>query len=98
MKVHRMSNKQFAKFVSGLQGQAAKNPLHLAYKFTDKYDYECRQVATYVGIDWEVKRRLGSVGRFGIWAEHNQELKAWAVREGDKIYQYLDADLEKAVQ
>ena len=44
MKVHKMSNKQFAKFVSCLQEQAMKNPQHRAYKFTDKYDYECRHI------------------------------------------------------
>lgn len=98
MKVHKMSSKQFAKFVSGMQDQAAKNPVHLAYKSTDKYDYECRAVKSYAGIDWEIRRRLGGALWYSLWAMHNQEREAWTVYEGDKVYEYFDTDLERAVQ
>ena len=37
MKVHKMSNKQFAKFVSDLQKQAMKNPLRLSFGGTEQY-------------------------------------------------------------
>lgn len=98
MKVHKMSNKQFAKFVSGLQEQAMKNPFHISYKCTDKYDYECRRIISYVGIDWEIRRRLGGSLWYENWAMHNTGREAWTVYEGDKVYEYLDSDLEKAVQ
>ena len=97
MKVHKMSNKQFAKFVSGLQKQAMKNPSRLSFRFTDKYDYECRQVFS-VYIDWEIRRRLGGDLWYTLWALHNKERHAWTVYEGGKLYEYLDSDLEKAVQ
>lgn len=55
MKVHKMSNKQFAKFVSDLQKQAMKNPLHLSFRFTDKYDYECKQGYFLCDADWIIR-------------------------------------------
>ena len=98
MKVHKMSNKQFAKFVSCLQEQAMNNPQHRAYKFTDKYDYDCRKVTSYTGIDWEIRRRLGGALWYTLWAFHNKERHAWTVYEGGNVYEYFDSDLEKAVQ
>ena len=99
MKVHKMSNKQFAKFVSGLQKQALKNPLRIAYVSTEKYDYDCRKVISYTGIDWEIRRRLGgSDSWYTLWAFHNTVRKAWTVYDGGNVYEYLDNDLEKAVQ
>ena len=98
MKVHKMSNKQFAKFVSCLQEQAMKNPQHRAYKFTDKYDYECRRIVSHMAIDWEIRRRLGGDLWYTLWAFHNESRKAWTVYEVKNVYEYLDSDLEKAVQ
>ena len=101
MKVHKMSNKQFAKFVSGLQAQAMKNPLRISYVSTEKYDYDCRKVVGYIeieGIDWEIRRRLGGDLWYTLWAFHNKGRKAWTVYEGKNVYEYLDSDLEKAVQ
>lgn len=98
MKVHKMSNKQFAKFVLGMQKQAMKNPLRISYVSTDKYDYDCRKVTSYTGIDWEIRRRLGGDLWYTLWAFHNESRKAWTVYEGKNAYEYLDSDLEKAVQ
>lgn len=99
MKVHKMSTKQFAKFVMGIQKQAMKNPLHRAYKFTDKYDYQYFQCDPETLIDCKIRRRLGGTADFNdIWAMHDIERRAWIVREGDKLYEYLDSDIEKAVQ
>ena len=98
MKVHKMSTKQFAKFVSGLQAQALKNPLRNAYVSTDKYDYDCRKIVSHMAIDWEIRRRLGGALWYTLWAFHNKARKAWTVYEGDNVYEYLDSDLEKAVQ
>lgn len=98
MKVHRMSVKQFAKFVFGLQEQAAKNPLQMAYKFTDKYDYICKQCFFLGDDDWIIRRRLSGTERDYIWARHDPGLAAWTVYEGGNVYQYDDSDLEKAVQ
>ena len=98
MKVHKMSTKQFAKFVSCLQEQAMKNPLRIAYISTEKYDYECRRIVSHMAIDWEIRRRLGGDLWYTLWAFHNKARKAWTVYEGDKVYEYLDSDLEKAVQ
>lgn len=101
MKVHKMSTKQFAKFVSGLQEQAMKNPIHISYASTEKYDYECRKIRGYMemmGLDWEIRRRLGgSDSWYTLWAFHNMDHKAYTVYEGGKSYEYLDSDLEKAV-
>ena len=98
MKVHKMSNKQFAKFVSGLQEQAMKNPRRISYVYTEKYDYDCRNVTSYTSIDWEIRRRLGGALWYTLWAFHNKERHAWTVYEGGSVYEYLDSDLEKAVQ
>ena len=98
MKVHKMSTKQFAKFVFGLQEKALKNPLRISLVFTDKYDYDCRKVTSYTGIDWEIRRRLGGALWYTLWAFHNKERHAWTVYEGKNVYEYLDSDLEKAVQ
>ena len=68
MKVHKMSTKQFAKFVSGLQEQAMKNPLRIAFASTEKYDYECRRIVTPMVIDWEIRRRLGGDLWYNLWA------------------------------
>lgn len=98
MKVHKMSNKQFAKFVSGLQAQAMKNPLSISYVSTEKYDYDCRKIVSHMAIDWEIRRRLGGDLWFTLWAFHNDSRHAWTVYEGGNVYEYLDSDLEKAVQ
>ena len=101
MKVHKMSNKQFAKFASGLQEQAMKNPLRIFYVSTEKYDYDCRKIVGYMaiaGIDWEIRRRLGGDSWYNLWAFHNESRKAWTVYEGKNVYEYLDSDLERAVQ
>lgn len=98
MKVHKMSTKQFAKFVSGLQEQAVKNPLKKSYKFTDKYDYECEEVRCRLDEDWRIRRKLGGTDQFKLWAVHNPWYSVWTVIEGDKVYGYHDTDLEKAVQ
>ena len=97
MKVHKMSNKQFAKFVTSMQNMALKNRLRVSYAFTDKYDYECRKVIS-VYIDWEIRRKLGGAEWDTLWALHNKDRKAWIVYEGGKSYEYIDSDLEKAVQ
>lgn len=96
MKVHKMSTKQFAKFVSGLQKQAKKNPWDIAAKITDKYDYVCRKRP--YDEDWIIQRRLGGAEFAKVWAVHSYERKSWIVYEGDKLYEYLDSDIEKAVQ
>lgn len=76
-----------------------KSPLCKVYKYTDKYDYNCRKAETYAGYDWQIGRKIGgSEGWFTLWAFHNNERHAWTVYEGDKVYEYLDSDLEKAVQ
>ena len=98
MKVHKMSNKQFAKFVSGLQNQAMKNPLRIAYVSTEKYDYDCRKIVSHMAIDWEIRRRLGGDLWYTLWAFHNKERHAWTVYEGGNVYEYLDSEIEKAVQ
>ena len=98
MKIHKMSTKQFAKFVSGLQKQAMKNPLRIASASTEKYDYECRRIVSHMAIDWEIRRRLGGDLWYTLWAFHNEGRKAWTVYEGKNVYEYLDSDLEKAVQ
>ena len=98
MKVHKMSTKQFAKFVSGLQDQAMKNTRHVSYVSTEKYDYECRRIVSHMAIDWEIRRRLGGDLWYTLWAFHNEGRKAWTVYEGKNVYEYLDSDLEKAVQ
>ena len=95
MKVHKMSTKQFAKFVTGLQKQAMKNPISIS---TEKYDYECRKIVSHMAIDWEIRRRLGGDLWYTLWAFHNESRKAWTVYEGKNVYEYLDSDLEKAVQ
>ena len=95
MKVHKMSTKQFAKFVTGLQKQAMKNPISIS---TEKYDYECRKIVSHMAIDWEIRRRLGGDLWYTLWAFHNEGRKAWTVYEGKNVYEYLDSDLEKAVQ
>ena len=98
MKVHKMSNKQFAKFVYGLQKQAMKNSLRVSYVSTEKYDYECRKIGGYMymnGLDWEIRRRLGGDVWYTLWAFHNMDRKAWTVYEGGKSYEYLDNDLER---
>ena len=98
MKVHKMSNKQFAKFVSGLQEQAIKNPTRFSYVSTDKYDYECRKIVSHMAVDWEIRRRLGGDLWYTLWAFHNGNRHTWTVYEGKNVYTYLDSDLEKAVQ
>ena len=99
MKVHKMSNKQFAKFVICMQEQAEKNPLGMAVRITDKYDYICRKDYYFLcDADWIIKRRLGGKEFHKVWAVHNYGRKAWTVYEGDKVYEYLDSELEKAVQ
>ena len=98
MKVHKMSNKQFAKFVTDMQKQAMKNPSRLYFRFTDKYDYECRQTFFLCDDDWIIRRRLSGTTEFSLWAVHNSIYKLWTAREGNKFYEYLDSDLEKAVQ
>ena len=98
MKVHKMSTKQFAKFVSGLQEQAMKNPLRIAFASTEKYDYECRRIVTPMVIDWEIRRRLGGDLWYNLWAFHNKARRVWKVYEGHEVYEYFDSDLEKAVQ
>ena len=98
MKVHKMSNKQFAKFVSDLQKQAMKNPLRLSFRFTDKYDYECKQGYFLCDADWIIRRKLGGAEQFKLWAMHNPWYSIWTVVEGDKVYWYRDTDLEKAVR
>ena len=50
------------------------------------------------GLDWEIRRRLGGDIFYTLWAFHNMYRKAWTVYEGGKSYEYLDSDLEKAVQ
>ena len=98
MKVHKMSAKQFAKFVSGLQDQAMKKYSSRSYVSTEKYDYECRRIVSHMAIDWEIRRRLGGDLWYTLWAFHNESRKAWTVYEGKNVYEYLDSDLEKAVQ
>ena len=98
MKVHKMSNKQFAKFVTDMQKQAMKNPLRLSFRFTDKYDYECKQGYFLCDADWIIRRKLGGTEQYIIWASHDPYVKLWYVREGDITYTYLDSDLEKEVQ
>ena len=101
MKVHKMGTKQFAKFVTGLQKQAMKNPIDISITSTDKYDYDCRKVTSYTWIDWEIRRRLGSAiwsRPDTLWAFHNKERHAWTVYEGGNVYEYLDSEIEKAVQ
>mgnify|MGYP004683394889 CR=1 FL=1 len=98
MKVHKMSTKQFAKFVIGMQNMALKNRLRVSYAFTDKYDYECKQGFFLCDIDWKIGRRLGGATEFSSWAVHDSIHKVWTVREGEKLYKYLDSDIEKAVQ
>lgn len=98
MKVHKMSTKQFAKFVSGLQKQAMKNPFHRAYKFTDKYDYQYWKCDPATSIDCKIRRRLGGMAEFSSWAAHDTERHAWIVCEGDKVYVYRDDELEKVMQ
>ena len=98
MKVHKMSTKQFAKFVTGLQKQAMKNPISISITSTEKYDYECRKIVSHMAIDWEIRRRLGGDLWYTLWAFHNEGRKAWTVYEGKNVYEYLDSDLEKAVQ
>ena len=98
MKVHKMGTKQFAKFVSGLQDQAMKNTRHVSYVSTEKYDYECRRIVSHMAIDWEIRRRLGGDLWYTLWAFHNESRKAWTVYEAKNVYEYLDSDLEKAVQ
>ena len=98
MKDHKMSTKQFAKFVSGLQDRALKNPRHISSVSPETYDYECRRIVSHMAIDWEIRRRLGGDLWYTLWAFHNESRKAWTVYEGKNVYEYLDSDLEKAVQ
>lgn len=98
MKVHKMSTNQFAKFVSGLQAQAMKNPLRISYVSTDKYDYICRKDYFLCDADWIIKRRLGGAEFHNVWAFHNYCRHAWTVYEGENVYEYLDSEIEKAVQ
>ena len=98
MKVHKMSTKQFAKFVSGMQEQAMKNGLYVSYRSTDKYDYECKTYDYLCNPDWRIRRKIGGARYFSEWAMHFPERAAWLVVEGNKVYEYLDSDLEKAVK
>lgn len=96
MKIHKMSHKQFAKFLTRMVKYDGVD------WSSDKYDYYSRPFYDDDDVNWIIYRSLGGAKAYEMWAWHDTVHECWAVREigkkGPLCYHYFDKDLRKAVQ
>ena len=70
MKVHKMSTKQFAKFVTGLQKQAMKNPISISITSTEKFCLKIQDILSKIGVEthlYNTKNENTSTRTLYIW-------------------------------
>lgn len=92
MKIHKMSNKQFAKFVRRM---VTDGPTEWS---NEKYDYRSFCLPEGRTVSWIIRRRLGGTQEYEPWAYFDAVLCYWVTMEGGKRYIYYPKDLRKALQ